>query len=116
MSPASKRHSFDVREPLPAPEVTPEQVIAHLATLTQPASVRRIAHGMELKHRGRRFLPRVLQQLKRRGDIEEIYGGRYRLAEQDSAPSPASRRAPRASGAASRGEPEPAPAAAAPKR
>jgi ribonuclease R len=79
MSPASKRHSFDVREPLPAPEVTPEQVIAHLSTLTQPASIRRIAHGMELKHRGRRYLPRVLQQLKRSGDIEELHGGRFRL-------------------------------------
>ncbi|MGH9711751.1 MAG: ribonuclease R family protein [Candidatus Acidiferrales bacterium] len=80
MSPRSKRHSFEDREPLPAPEVTPEQVIAHLSTLTQPASIRQIAHGMDLKHRGRRYLPRVIQQLKRRGDIEEIHGGRYRLA------------------------------------
>ena len=80
MSPRSKRHSFDDREPLPAPEVTPEQVLAHLSTLTQPASIRQIAHGMDLKHRGRRYLPRVIQQLKRSGDIEEIHGGRYRLA------------------------------------
>ncbi|MGA8222045.1 MAG: RNB domain-containing ribonuclease [Candidatus Acidiferrales bacterium] len=79
MSPSSKRHSHDRREPLPAPEVTPEQVIAHLATLSQPASIRQIAHGMDLKHRGRRYLPRVIQQLKRSGDIEEIHGGRFRL-------------------------------------
>ena len=30
---------------------------------------------MELKHRGRRFLPRIIQQLKKAGDIEEIHGG-----------------------------------------
>jgi len=80
MSPRSKRHSHDPREESHPPEVTPEQVTAHLATLTQPASIRQIAHGMDLKHRGRRYLPRVIQQLKRRGDIEEIHGGRYRLA------------------------------------
>src|SRR5580704_3855999 len=79
MSPRSKRHSPDPREGSHPPEVTPEQVIAHLATLAQPASIRQIAHGMDLKHRGRRYLPRVIQQLKRRGDIEEIHGGRFRL-------------------------------------
>ena len=79
MSP-SKRHSIERREPSPTPEVAPEQVIAYLSTLTQPASIRQIAHGMDLKHRGRRYLPRVIQQLKRRGDIEEIHGGRFRLA------------------------------------
>ncbi|HXZ12001.1 MAG TPA: VacB/RNase II family 3'-5' exoribonuclease [Candidatus Sulfotelmatobacter sp.] len=59
--------------------MTTEQVIAHLATLSQAASIREIAHGMDLKHRGRRYLPRVIKQLKRRGEIEEIHGGRYRL-------------------------------------
>jgi ribonuclease R len=80
MSPRSKRHSPDPREETRPAEVTPEQVIAHLATLTQPASIRQIAHGMDLKHHGRRYLPRVIQQLKRGGDVEEIHGGRYRLA------------------------------------
>src|SRR5271154_1331087 len=100
------------------PDVTGAEVIAYLATLSQPASIRRIAHGMELKHRGRRFLPRVLQQLKRRGDIEEIYGGRFRLPEHKGAPpTPASRRASRAveTPAAPAGAPTPPPAAA-PKR
>jgi ribonuclease R len=55
-------------------------VLAHLATLSQAASIREIAHGMDLRHRGRRFLPRVIEQLKKKGEIEEIYGGRYRLA------------------------------------
>src|ERR1700691_2594839 len=106
-----REHTTEDKEPR-EPDVTGAEVIAYLSTLAQPASVRRIAHGMELKHRGRRFLPRVLQQLKRSGDIEEIYGGRYRLAEQNSAPSPASRRAARAAGAAPADAPPPAPAAA----
>jgi ribonuclease R len=72
-------------EPRPE-EVTREQVIAHLAALSQPASIREIAHGMGLKHRGRRFLPRVIQKLKRSGEIEEIHGGRYRLAGQKQPP------------------------------
>jgi len=58
-------------------------VLAHLATLSQAASIREIAEGMDLKHRGRRFLPRVIEQLKTKGEIEEIHGGRYRLAGQN---------------------------------
>jgi ribonuclease R len=60
--------------------VIAEQVLAHLAALAKPASIREIAHGMELKHEGRRFLPRVIQKLKRKKEIEEIHGGRFRLA------------------------------------
>jgi ribonuclease R len=61
------------------PEVSREQVVAHLAAQAKPASIREIAHGLDLKHRGRRFLPRIIAQLKKSGDIEEIHGGRYRL-------------------------------------
>jgi ribonuclease R len=93
MSKRSKRHSFERRAPSPVPEFTPEQVLAHLSTLSHPASIREIAHGLDLKHRGRRYLPRVIQQLKRRGDIEEIHGGRFRLAGSKHAlPSPPARR------------------------
>jgi ribonuclease R len=118
MSPPSKRHSHDRREPLPAPEVTPEQVIAHLATLSQPASIRQIAHGMDLKHRGRRYLPRVIQQLKRRGDIEEIHGGRFRLAGSKQAQSPGPARAANAAADARKKAEaaQTAPSAAAPKQ
>jgi ribonuclease R len=76
----SQRHSDEPREATIADEVTPERVLAHLATLSQPASIRHIAHGMGLKHRGRRYLPRVLQKLKKHGEVEEIHGGRFRLA------------------------------------
>jgi ribonuclease R len=81
-----RRHTIEPREPR-QPEVSRDQVIAHLATLSQPASIREIAHGMDLKHRGRRFLPRVIQQLKKRGEIEEIHGGRYRLTGQKAFPT-----------------------------
>src|ERR1035441_6023024 len=90
-----RQHTNEEKEPH-EPEVSAGDVIAYLATLPHPASIRQIAHGMELKHSGRRFLPRVIQQLKRRGDIEETYGGRFRLAEQKTAPTPATRRAARA--------------------
>lgn len=80
-----RRYPNRQEEPRPE-EVTREQVVAHLATLSQPASIREIAHGMGLKHRGRRFLPRVIHQLKRNGEIEGIHGGRYRLAGQKQPP------------------------------
>ena len=101
-----RRHTTEDKEAR-EPEVSAGQVLAYLAALPHPASIRQIAHGMELKHRGRRFLPRVIQQMKRSGEIEEIHGGRYRLPEQKSSPSPASRRAARAveSAASSDGAP-----------
>jgi ribonuclease R len=76
----SQRHSDEPREATIADDVTPELVLAHLTTLSQPASIRHIAHGMGLKHRGRRYLPRVLQKLKKHGEVEETQGGRFRLA------------------------------------
>jgi ribonuclease R len=61
------------------PEVTAGRVIAYLATVPQPLSIREIAHGLELKHDGRRYLPRIIQQLERKGEIEEEHD-RYRIA------------------------------------
>jgi ribonuclease R len=89
----SKRHSHEPREETVSPEVTADAVLAHLATLSQPASIRQIAHGMELRHRGRRYLPRVLQKLKKRREVEEIHGGRFRLAGTKHARNEASGRA-----------------------
>ncbi|MFZ0521695.1 MAG: RNB domain-containing ribonuclease [Candidatus Acidiferrales bacterium] len=92
MSP-SRRHSDEPREETVSVEVTPEMVLAHLATLSQPASIRQIAHGLELRHRGRRYLPRVLQKLRKRGEVEETKGGRFRLAGTKHAKNEASGRA-----------------------
>jgi ribonuclease R len=83
-----RKHTIEPTSPHPA-EVSREQVIAYLTTLAHPASIREIAHGLELKHRGRRFLPRIIQQLKRRGEVEEMPGGRYRLAGSKVARPPA---------------------------
>ncbi|MGD0964118.1 MAG: RNB domain-containing ribonuclease [Candidatus Acidiferrales bacterium] len=87
-----RQHTVEEQEPRPA-EVTREQVIAYLSAQSQPASIRQIAHGMDLKHRGRRFLPRIIEQLKKAGDIEEIHGGRYRLAGAKHTERPSKERA-----------------------
>src|ERR1700721_2149776 len=73
------------KEPHPS-HVTEEQVITYLSSIPQPESIRQIAHGMELQHHGRRFLPRIIQYLKSRGDVEEIRAGQYRLAESNQSP------------------------------
>lgn len=102
-----KRHSTERRKEAFHSEVSSEQVAAHLATLSRPASIREIAQGMGLKHKGRRFLPRVIQQLKRRGDVEEVQGGRYRLADTKHSHR-AAEKAAQAPAAASRPEAAPA--------
>ena len=78
-----RQHTVDKKEPREQ-EVTPAEVVAYLAKQSGAASIRQIAHGLDLKHAGRRFLPRVIKQLTRSGDIEKIYGGRYRLAEAEA--------------------------------
>ena len=75
-----KRPKDSEKEPNPS-HVTEEQVIGYLSSISRPESIRQIAHGMELQHHGRRFLPRIIQYLKSRGDVEEIRGGQFRLAE-----------------------------------
>ncbi|MGH9717066.1 MAG: ribonuclease R family protein [Candidatus Acidiferrales bacterium] len=75
------------QQPQHPEEVTRDQVVAHLEKLSQAASIRQIAHGMGLRHHGRRYLPRVIEKLLRAGEIDEIHGGRYRLANQKQKPS-----------------------------
>jgi ribonuclease R len=90
--PPSSRHSIEPREPI-EPAVVPDEVVAYLATLSQPASIREIAHGMGLRHRGRRYLPRVLNKLVKRHEVEEVKGGRYRTAGAKQAQSEKTARA-----------------------
>src|ERR1700689_3849825 len=78
------------KEPRPD-HVQVEQVLAHLATLSKPSTIRQIAHGMGLKHHGRRYLPRIIQQLKKTGEIVETHGGGYRLSGDKTAKPPAPR-------------------------
>src|SRR5271167_3810381 len=70
------------KEPLPE-HVTRDQVLAHLATLSKPVSIRELAHGLRLKHHGRRYLPRIIRQLEKSGEVGEVHGGRYYLAGSD---------------------------------
>jgi ribonuclease R len=79
-----RQHTIENKEPL-APEVTREEVISFLAGQSKPLNIRQIAHAMDLKHRGRRYLPRVIEKLERSGDVEEVSGGRYRLVGSKSA-------------------------------
>ena len=82
-----RKHTIENKQPRP-PEISPQEVIAHLAAQSRPASIREIAHGMDLQHRGRRYLPRIIDQLKKSGDVEEIHGGRYRLSGSKSSVRP----------------------------
>ncbi len=103
-----RQHTVEKKEPREL-DVSAAEVIAYLAKQPQAASIRQIAHGMDLKHRGRRFLPRIIKQLKRSGDIEELYGGRYRLPEQKSSGQPTRRvAAPSPESAAASGSKPPA--------
>ena len=80
-----RQHTIEDKE-ANMPEVSSAEVVAYIGTLSQPATIRQIAHGMELRHRGRRYLPRVLKQLEKKGEIEEIYGGRFRLSGERNSP------------------------------
>jgi len=61
-------------------ELTEQDVRAHLASARQPASLGEIARALGLRHEARRTLPKVVARLKRKGEVEEVRGGRYRLA------------------------------------
>ncbi len=64
--------------------LTDEDVLAHLACARAPASLREIARALELRHEARRALQKAVARLKRRGEIEEVRSGRYRLARRGS--------------------------------
>lgn len=68
-------------------EVSAGDVIAHLSRATTPATVREIAEALELRHSARRALHKIISKLKRKGEIEELRGGRYQLAGRKRAPA-----------------------------
>lgn len=82
-----KRKHASRQQPQREEEVTRDEVIAHLAKISEPTSIRQIAHGMSLRHAGRRYLPRVIEKLVRAGEVEETRGGRYRLVGRKQQPS-----------------------------
>ena len=72
MKPEKQYHETEITEP---------ELLAHLAKTAHPQSIREMAHELGLRHRGRRAVPKILTKLKRRGIVEEVSGGRFRLTE-----------------------------------
>jgi len=70
---------------IPPPDITESDLLAYLHTLTKPATTRQIAHGLNMRHHGRRLLPRMLAKLKSRGEVDELHGLRFRVTEQHRA-------------------------------
>ncbi|HLW82050.1 MAG TPA: VacB/RNase II family 3'-5' exoribonuclease [Candidatus Acidoferrales bacterium] len=73
------RHSDENRPAARHEEVAEADLLAYLSGAQRSQSIREIATGMKLRHWGRRALPKVLSQLKRRGDVEESRS-RFRLS------------------------------------
>ncbi len=61
-------------------EIRDQDILEALLTAGRALSAREIAGAMNLRHAGRRILPKILSRLKRRNEIEEVAGGKYRLA------------------------------------
>jgi ribonuclease R len=78
-------------------DLTEEQILTHLSSTREPVRLREIAEALDLRHPARRLLPQILAHLKRKGEIEELRGGRFRLAQRASATKgpPAARAAER---------------------
>ncbi len=84
-------------------ELSDQEVLAHLGRAREPASLREIASALDLRHHARRELRKIMSNLKRRGEVEEVRSGRFRLAgkkitappKPPHAPIPARAAAPR---------------------
>ena len=91
--------------------LSPDNILRFLQLRSDPASTNDIARGLRLKKSDTRPLHKMLAKLKRRRAIEEIPGGRYRLAgrkpnwqSQEQSPRPSSFPQRRQTGLASRDE------------
>src|ERR1700719_2111931 len=65
--------------------LSPENLLRFLQVKTEPASANDIARGLHLGKSDRRPLFKTLTNLKNRNAIEELPGGRYRLAKRNAA-------------------------------
>ena len=72
----------------PRKQLTGQDVLAHLAGLRAPVSLRKIAHELGLRHEDRRTLAKLVSRLKRQGDLEEVRHGHFRLSKQESLAKP----------------------------
>jgi ribonuclease R len=64
--------------------LSPDNILRFLQVRSEPASTREISEGLHLKKNDNRALFKMLAKLRKRGAIEELPGGRYRLASRRS--------------------------------
>src|SRR6202030_1678307 len=67
--------------PRPA-QLSSDNLLRFLQVRRDPASTEDIAAGLAMRRADRHALYKMLGKLKKRGSIEEVAGGRYRLVEQ----------------------------------
>src|SRR5258708_40347525 len=70
---------------MPRPShLSPDNILRFLQVRSEPASASEIAEGLHLKKTDNRPLFKMLAKLRKRGAIEELPGGRYRLPSRKS--------------------------------
>src|SRR6202047_574058 len=70
---------------MPRPShLSPDNILRFLQVRTEPASASEIVEGLHLKKADNRPLFKMLSKLRKRGAIEELPGGRYRLPSRKS--------------------------------
>jgi ribonuclease R len=71
--------------PMPRPShLSPDNILRFLQVRSAPASASEIVEGLHLKKADNRPLFKMLSKLRKRGAIEELPGGRYRLPSRKS--------------------------------
>src|ERR1700732_5416977 len=65
--------------------LSPQNLLLFLQVKPEPASANDIARGLHLGKSDRRPLFKILTKLKKRNAIEELPGGRYRIAKRNAA-------------------------------
>src|SRR5713226_7243740 len=74
-----------IRRLMPPPShLSPDNILRFLQVRSEPASASEIAQGLHLKKTDNRPLFNMLSKLRKRGAIEELPGGRYRLPSRKS--------------------------------
>src|SRR5258708_3678410 len=70
---------------MPRPShLSPDNILRFLQVRSEPASASEIAQGLHLKKTDNRPLFKMLSKLRKRGAVEELPGGRYRLPSRKS--------------------------------
>src|SRR6202022_3010123 len=89
---------------MPRPShLSPDNILRFLQVRSEPASASEISQGLHLKKTDNRPLFKMLSKLRKRGAIEELPGGRYRLPSRKSEREAAGQKLPQ--GATGREDP-----------